>query len=389
MTTSFRLGGPHAELRRTDSLRGGEVVFQSPRGLLTAQALLIDALPKRPPGRALFGMDTEGAVALAARALWPGTTVEWFHLDAYVGAKVRRVFEHNQVADVAVCVDEDPPGGPFDVAALAFPASGEGLLMRDTLEAVHDRLRMGGRLVASTDRGPLALRRALDKVFGNATPAAATGRTGACFYAERRRANDVRSDHSHVLQSQFAHSDDTGTTDLLVETRSGTFSHGSIDRGTRALIQWLQPGDAASVLDLGAGCGAVGLYADVRLPAARVVLVESNVRAAGCARRNIERNGVSERVEVAVRADLEDIPDSPDGRGYALCLTNPPYFGDFRIAQSFVAAAARSLGRQAHFALVVRAGKAAVAHGEIVQSVFRNLRADLRDGYVVFSAVTR
>jgi 16S rRNA (guanine1207-N2)-methyltransferase len=360
-------------------------VFESARGLKRETLLLIEALPKRAPGRALFGLDTEGAPAIAARALWPEASLAWFHFDAYVGAKVKGVLGRNRAATVEVVVEEDPPAGPFDLVALPFPGRSESLLMRDLLESAHDRLAVGGRLVAATDGKPDALRKAVDKVFGNVTPAAKRTDRGACFYAERKRAKPAQSDHSHVVRAKIAHADGSGETSLDLETRPGTFSHGAVDRGTRALAEWLQPRGAEHVLDLGAGSGLLGLYAAKILPEARVVLVDSNARAAGCARRNARRAGVAERAEVLVRADVEDVP-LPERGGYSLVMTNPPYFSQGRIATQFVSRAHALLRRGGRFALVVRAGAATDMHFEIVRGVFGGGAVDERDGYAIVHA---
>lgn len=374
-----------SETTRVDSVRGGEIAFVSSRGLRRETALLVEALPKRAPGRALFGMDTEGAVAIAARAIWPEAALQWFHFDAYVGAKVKGVLGRNRATDVEVVVDEDLPAGPFDVIALPFPRNSEALLMRDLLESAHDRLAIGGRLIASTEGKPDALEKAIEKVFGNSTPAAPRGIRGACFYAERKRAKPSQSDHSHVVRARIVHADGSGDTALDIETRPGTFSHGAIDRGTRALAQWLEPRNATHVLDLGAGCGLLGIYVARRIPDARVVLVDSNARAAGCARRNAERAGVADRVEVLVRADVEDVP-VPERGGYSLCVTNPPYFSQWRIATQFVKKAHSLLRRGGRIALVVKEGAAADEHAKIVRGIFGGASLDVRDGYGIVHA---
>jgi 16S rRNA (guanine1207-N2)-methyltransferase len=383
--TTLRLGGEAANRTKREESRGGLVVFESPRGLRRDAALLVEALPKRAPGRSLFGMDTEGAVALAAHAIWPGAAIEWCHLDAYVGAKVTRVLEANHAQSVAVTVDEDPPAGPFDLVALPFPAGAEALLMRDVLEAAHDRLRVGGRLVAATDGKPDALRKAVDKVFGNFVPSAARPRRGACFYAERRREKPQTSDHSHLVHVRIAPQAGGPPVEIEMETRPGTFSHGALDDGTRALAEAIEPGGADSVLDLGAGCGALGISLALRLPAARAVLVDSNARAAGCARRNAARNGVAERVEVLVRADVEAVAAPPGG--FALCVSNPPYFGNWRIARSFIWRAHELLRPGGRFALVVRSGPAAAEHAAILGGMFGRMKIAERAGYGILTAV--
>jgi 16S rRNA G1207 methylase RsmC len=330
-------------------------------------------------------MDTEGAVALAARALWPDAELVWFNFDAYVGAKVKGVLGRNSAETVEVVVAEDLPDGPFGVVALPFPRNSEALLMRDLLESAHDRLAVGGRLVAATEGKPDALRKAIEKVFGNVTPAAPRKIRGACFYALRKRDKPTQSDHSHVVRARIVHADGSGDTALDIETRPGTFSHGAIDRGTRALAEWLEPRSATHVLDLGTVSGLLGIYIARRLPEAHVVLVDSNARAAGCARRNAERAGVADRVEVLVRADVEDVP-LPERGGYSLCVTNPPYFSQWRIATQFVKRAHGLLRRGGRFALVVKAGAAATEHAKIVQGIFGGGSIDVRDDYAIVHA---
>ncbi|MCE9635521.1 MAG: methyltransferase [Planctomycetes bacterium] len=312
MPISLRLGGPRADPAVIDHLRAGEVVVHSPRGILIPARLLIEAIPKRPktaPGgdgvvKALFGMDTEAAPALAADYLWPDADIRWFHLDSYVAAKVREVVADNGGFDVRVDALADLPvvagplatdtAGPYDVIALPFPRTSESLLMIDLIEAAHDALRVGGKFVAATDGNGHALCRALEKVFGKVIPGP-PARRGASFFAERRKAAPALKNRAHVLSPEVMPAgapDGSPPVTMQIETRPGTFSHGSLDRGTRAMLEWYVP-RGEKILDLGAGCGAIGIYAALRDPKAKVTLVESNVRAAECAVRNVARNGVN------------------------------------------------------------------------------------------------
>ncbi|MGE0765037.1 MAG: tRNA1(Val) (adenine(37)-N6)-methyltransferase [Hyphomicrobiaceae bacterium] len=88
------------------------------------------------------------------------------------------------------------------------------------------------------------------------------------------------------------------------------------------------------VLDAGAGVGAVGLAIAVGCPDARITLVEIDPALAKLARRNAERNNLSNRVDVVV-ADLSAggraVHDSVRPQGLApgmfdRIVVNPPYF---------------------------------------------------------------
>ena len=384
-----RLGGRTLLHPTVDSLRGDTLAFESPRGVAVATRFLVEALPKRLPGRILCGMDTEGAVALAARALAPEATVTWFHMDAYVTAKVRGVFAQNGADDIDVHVGADLPEGPFDLVALAFPASSESQLMWDLLEAAHDALAPGGRLVAATDGKPDALRAGVKKVFRNVTPAAFGRRAGASFFGLRRREAPVLSDRTHVGRAVIRPADGSASISLDLETRPGTFAYRAFDAGTRALAEaWTPPQSAVAgamgehgVLDLGAGCGGLGITAALRLGGAHVTLVDSNARALGCAQRNAARMGVADRVEGLVRADFEDLPEG----AFDIVLANPPFFGDSRIARSFTGAARRCLrpGGTAHF--VAKAGQPGDALADALRETFGGVESTERGGYSIVS----
>lgn len=79
----------------------------------------------------------------------------------------------------------------------------------------------------------------------------------------------------------------------------------------------------ASVLDLFAGSGALGLEALSR-GADRATFVESDARALECLRANIEQLGAGERSTV-VRSDVFSFLSRP-GRGeFDIALADPPY----------------------------------------------------------------
>ncbi len=94
------------------------------------------------------------------------------------------------------------------------------------------------------------------------------------------------------------------------------------------------PASGACVLDLGAGVGVVGLCVAVRHPQARVTLLEREPVLAGLAARNIDRNVLSERVQVA-KIDLEAAVVALDRVGisanrFDYVLANPPFLVEGR-----------------------------------------------------------
>lgn len=359
--------------------------MQSRRGLRITERLLVEGLPAEAPGRTLTGLDTEGAVALAARTLWgSGSALTWQHLDAYVARKVQGVLDRNGAKDVKVLLAPDLPGvtvpgepapaasEPFDLIALPFPTTGEALIGRELIEEAHAALRMGGRLLAATDNAKGEwLRKVLKEIFGAKIGVRVQEKRAVCFVATRSREKAVVRDHRHTVKlTAFERT-------LELGTRPGVFGHARIDGGTRALAERLDVREGERVLDLGCGYGPLGLAA--ALKAREAVLVDSSARAALLAARNAASNGLT-NVRALLRADLEDLEGPFD-----LALANPPYFSNFRIARAFVERAATLLRPGGRLALVA---KAAREHAEIVREILGEPKVEITDGgYGVISVV--
>ena len=77
----------------------------------------------------------------------------------------------------------------------------------------------------------------------------------------------------------------------------------------------------ARVLDLGSGCGTLGLLLCANDPGCSVTGLEIDPAAHAVAQQNIERNGLSGRME-SICADLRSFT----GSGFPVCISNPPYF---------------------------------------------------------------
>ena len=80
----------------------------------------------------------------------------------------------------------------------------------------------------------------------------------------------------------------------------------------------------ARVLDLGSGCGTLGLSLCARDASCHVTGLEIDENAHTAALENICRNDLSSRMESICR-DLRDLPDGFDGI-FHCCVSNPPYF---------------------------------------------------------------
>ena len=373
--TEFVLGDPE-RAERVDELRGGAIRVRSARGLRRTEALLIEALPAGAPERFLCGLDPEGALAIAARGVWggPAPHVAWWHLDAYVSSRAAATMVRAGAAPLEVRCQSDLPGvgapgeptpapeAPFDLIELPFPRGQEAILGRELIEEAHVALRPGGKLLAATDepRGRW-LGKVLRDVFGNANVARDERKGGVVLVSKRTRARAEVRDHRHLIKVALREQE------LALWSRPGVFGHARLDDGTRALASAFEVLPADVVLDLGCGYGALGLLAAKLAPEGRVVAVDSNARAASLAERNAREAGLADRVRALHRAELDDLGEP----AFDLALANPPYFGNWRIAQAFVDTAAATLRPGGRLWMVA---KAADRHAELLGDRFRDVR---------------
>ena len=81
----------------------------------------------------------------------------------------------------------------------------------------------------------------------------------------------------------------------------------------------------ARILDLGSGCGTLGLLLCAADPNCSVTGIEITVLSHEAAEENIRRNQLSHRLK-SICADLRNLPESIIPGGFDVCLSNPPYF---------------------------------------------------------------
>lgn len=127
--------------------------------------------------------------------------------------------------------------------------------------------------------------------------------------------------------------DDHITRDYWVFQRKKGHRYSSDDLST-AYVASLAAPEARLLLDLGCGLGSVLLFMAWKIPEARVFGIEAQSISYALLRRNVERNGLRERVET-FHGDLRDqaiveqvgaFPEVSTNGGFDLITGTPPYF---------------------------------------------------------------
>lgn len=81
----------------------------------------------------------------------------------------------------------------------------------------------------------------------------------------------------------------------------------------------------AAVLDLGAGCGTLGLLLCSKDTGCTVTGIELTEESHAAAEENIRRNGLNQRLK-SICCDLRILPTDFQNGSFHCCISNPPYF---------------------------------------------------------------
>ena len=92
-----------------------------------------------------------------------------------------------------------------------------------------------------------------------------------------------------------------------------------------ALAGFVRLTGRASVLDLGSGCGTLGVLLCAAHPQCAVTGIELDGTAHAAALENIRRNGLPSRLH-SICADLRQVNRLVEPGSFHCCVSNPPYF---------------------------------------------------------------
>lgn len=168
---------------------------------------------------------------------------------------------------------------------------------------------------------------------------------------------------------------------VSLETRPGLFSPEHVDRGTLAMLSHVKIASGMRIMDLGCGCGVVGIVAAKIAGEENVFMSDADPMAVETARRNAERNGVG-----GVQVCVSDGFKSVDASGFDLILSNPPYQTDFSVAKGFIEKGFNRLKIGGKLYMVTK--RRAWYKNKMV-SVFGGVEIRETDGYYVFIAERR
>jgi len=169
--------------------------------------------------------------------------------------------------------------------------------------------------------------------------------------------------------------------ELVLQTNEEVFSPTAVDKGTKAMLSFVEFKEGDKVLDLGCGCGVVGICAAKQIGADKVVMCDVSENAVLLSKQNAEANGVG-AVIIRQSDGLKEISET----GFTLILSNPPYHTDFAVAKGFIEDGFKKLAIGGKMVMVT---KRLDWYRNKLSSVFGGVTVKEKDGYYVFIAEKR
>lgn len=383
---------PHA---RKELFLGKTLRVVSRSGLNPTEAALVETLPELPQRVAspLFLGGRTGALAMAVwlRGMATGPLV--LHtFDAHTAATFERNLAENNAPrwKPEDCAQE----AGFDIrTALDLTASGDDIafwqmtrgdgtaeLHLFMLEQLVSDRGVRELVIAAEELNPTFLER-FRKVCAKVVLRKQAGVTLLRGTVAKPLDFSTLPDHRATFEVSLK-----GHAPITLETWPGCFCHRRADMGGLALTEVVaeqvafDTGDR--VMDMGCGCGMDGLLLATAFPEKRLRIdyQDSNAAARDSVEANLRRYPHAARVLFSAEGE-------GDPAAYDLFLANPPYFGDWRIAEFFVRTAARLLKKGGLLAFVSK--REAKPLELMAAAGFEHLGTFSRRGYTVLLAALR
>ena len=293
--------------------------------------LLAEAVEAQPGERAL---DLTCGSGLASAALMQrGVDVTSFDDGIVAVEAARRTLTLNGFPAESVQVG-DAYGEGFDLALIAAPKGRE--VGRRLLAQAARCVKPVGRIYLAG-----ATRSGIKSLIADARDLLGPMAVVRVKASHRVAVGQVGADVGPSIETDYtSHVADVRGRAWPYMARPGVFAWDRLDEGSRCLIETMQIDRSDAVLDLGCGCGLVGLVASTL--AQHVISVDASAAAVEATRRTYQLNHVT---NAEVR--LSDCASAVFDMRFDAVVTNPPFHQgvgtDYAVARQFARDAAQLL----------------------------------------------
>jgi len=377
---TITLGEATSPRSREEIFLEGRLRVRSRYGLRPSERALLYVLPRDKTGKALVVNSTYGFLGQALQILNPQLEVHYYYDDAWDYERAVDSLRSRPGDNLHLHIGADPPDGPWQMVVMPLERQGIADLVRERIrKSAADWLAPGGLLYTSSDnKEERFIRDEVKKAFGSLHMAPEEKRQGAIAYVARKPAQPLAGAPRSVTSFQVQENGET----LDFQSRLGVFCSDRLDPGSRALLAVADVAGSRRILDLGCGSGVVGIVGGLREPEARLTFLDSSARAIEATQRNTISHGLEPRTD-AVILSADPMRALEKSEKFDCVLTNPPYYGNWRIAEMFLETATKVLKAGGKLILVTKAPE--WYRPRLVED-FTAVTEEKRGGYTVFTA---
>ena len=166
-------------------------------------------------------------------------------------------------------------------------------------------------------------------------------------------------------------------------TDSGVFSRGTVDYGSRVLIEHFDATELpeGKLLDVGGGYGPIGLALAYQTKRP-VEMIDVNNRAVELAQGNAKRNGIEADIHQS------NIYETLNQKTYAAIISNPPIRAGKKVVHQILSEAAPLLKIGGSLTIVIQKKQGAPSAKSKMEDVFGNAEIIAKDrGYYIIRSV--
>ncbi|WP_145041139.1 class I SAM-dependent methyltransferase [Paenibacillus sp. Y412MC10] len=193
--------------------------------------------------------------------------------------------------------------------------------------------------------------------------------------------------HYYSNQPEIAHDRKELKTELRGQSFSfisdaGVFSKGGVDYGSKVLIDAMDFGQDAQVLDVGCGYGPIGLSAARMAAQGHVTMIDINSRAVELAKENAKQNGITN-----VTILESDLFAAVKDQQFDVVLTNPPIRAGKETVHAIFEESWKHLRGAGQLWVVIQKKQGAPSAKAKLESLFDQVEEVTKDkGYRIFKA---
>lgn len=344
-------------------------------GLNPTEQRLIDVLPTLTDTKKILIIGNRtGVIGMIAQNLFPDAEVNFHCIDLYHAASINRNLVRNSIKKVKVlCEPYINKANEINIILIQISKSSmQKELICDYVQQIHQALVKGGKCYVSLEDDAKFIEGQFKKSFGNLS---IDNSDKHCPVLTVKKKDDLENLKNY--ETEFEMSIPNKEPFKLI-TIPGVFAHRRVDPGAQALAEVVEAVEGDKVVDMGCGCGSIGISIAKYNNIEHVAFIDSDSRAIYSTELNCKNNGI-ENYKTILSTD-----GFPAKNEYTLFVGNPPYYSNYKISELFIKQAHKCLKPKARAYIVA---KTADWHYDFMLQLFGNAEIIKRRGYQIVKSV--